>query len=678
MLALILVAAFALRLWGIDDRLPSHRYADAPMDDSAVDEGDRRAMKYAWAMWWGGTHSLDLNPTTGDWPGLPFYLALGSQMTYRVYDLATHPGSSAQSFRQRMEAEIGGMFLAARLPSVALGTLSVCLSYVLGFAVAGRVVGLVAAAILAVMPFHVVSSQRIADPNLLSLVFLTAAAIASVRLRRTRAVRDSVWAGVFVGLGGASKYVPLVLAAPLALAHVVREGAAGRFGLGVRWRALGAALAAVVVAFVVASPFTILDAPAKLKDMRSQESLLTSDWAGISSRSGTLLTYATRTLPDMMTWPGYLLALLGCVVLWRRSAEGRVTVLMPAVFLLALGTLGQAQPRFILPAVGVLAVACALGIEWIGDRVGRRTNASVRGAGSQGVSTAAAGIAGALLLWQTGATVGMQRERLKPDSRHAAHDWVIRSIGPNETMGLDLYGPVFQGGSEGRRGVAWPFYTAQTQLVASAYHPEWLDGLRYYVTSSEVSRRFEGSDPEYEAERRFYDWIRTHGERVWSSDPKSTSGPAMAVYRLPAGISSKAARDSLWASERPTIRRSGRVARWIADLSEDFLLAGDLPHAAEWARRGVELRDPYAQASVLQTLAMAEFQSGRFVESEAAARAASEAFPKVAMFHVLRAMALESLARPQEALAEYRIALPLTDKDDARRYIEAAIARLGR
>ena len=102
LLILVLLGALALRLWGVSDRLPSPDVADSPFDDTAVDEGDRRAMQYAWDMWRGGTRPLNLNPGTGDWPGLPFYLVLGSQMTYRAYDLV-RGGGSAESFRARAE-----------------------------------------------------------------------------------------------------------------------------------------------------------------------------------------------------------------------------------------------------------------------------------------------------------------------------------------------------------------------------------------------------------------------------------------------------------------------------------------------------------------------------------------------------------------------------------------------
>jgi hypothetical protein len=678
-LMLILAATFALRLWGLTDRLPSPRLADSPMDDTAVDEGDRRAMKYAWPMWWGGTQPLHLNPGTGDWPGLPFYLTLGSQTAYRAYDFTRHPGSTAASFRQRAESEPAGIFLAARLPSVVLGTVSVYLVYLLGLSLVGRVVGLLAAAFLALMPFHIVSSQRISDPNLLSLVFMTAAVLATVRLMRTRAVADSIWAGVWVGLAGASKYVPLVLAAPLSLAHVVRtsDGRPWR-GLIVRWRALAAALAAVLVAFFVASPFTTLDAAAKMKDIRSQESLLTSEWAGISALSGTLMAYLGNILPDMMTWGGYVVALLGCVVLWKRGAEGRMAVLIPAFFLAALSTLGQAQTRFVLPMAGVLTVACAASCAWIGERIQERIGSRTDASRANVATVSLACVAGALLVWQLGRGVAMQLERAKPDSRHVAHEWVYRSIGPKEMLALDAYGPVFQRGPTGRRAVAWPFAIARTGAVAGAFHPEWLDGVRYYIVSSEVTRRFEGRDPQYEMERRFYAWIGSHGERIWGSDPHGTFGPKIDVYRLPADISSVAGRDSLWEIVRNSPQDSGRMARWTAELAQDFLFAADLARAEEWARRGLAIGQTERRSDLFETLMLAELQAGRFDEAESTAGIAIQQYPSSGMFHFVRAMALEGTGKPRDALVEYRDAHSLTTKEDARRFMEAAISRLER
>src|SRR5690348_7497287 len=93
----LMTLALALRIWGLSDRLPDPSLGLNPIiGDTSVDEGDRRAMLYAWEMWEGGTRPLDLNPRTGDWPGLPFYVTLGLQLLYRGYDSLAHGSTTAQ------------------------------------------------------------------------------------------------------------------------------------------------------------------------------------------------------------------------------------------------------------------------------------------------------------------------------------------------------------------------------------------------------------------------------------------------------------------------------------------------------------------------------------------------------------------------------------------------------
>jgi hypothetical protein len=677
----ILLLGLALRIWGVADRLPSPDVADIPMDDTAVDEGDRRASEYAWKMWQGGSHHLDLNPGTGDWPGLPFYLALGSQMAYRGYDLVRNPGSDATSFYTRAVARPAGIFLAGRLPSVLWGVLSVFLIYFLGLSLAGRGVGLFAAAFLAVLPFHVFSSQRISDPNLLSLVFMTAATIAMVRLMRTRSVRDSALAGAFVGLAVASKYLPVVLLAPLALAHVegwTGKGAA-RTPLTIRWKALAVGLGSSLLAFALVSPFTFLDARAKFADMKTQQYRHVAEWAGISTQSRALPTYLTHTLPDLMTWPGYLLALLGLALLWRLGRPGRVVLVGTILFVAGVGTLGLAQPRFIFPAIGGFVVAAALGAwqlgAWFAARSGRPSESASSGGWSADRVVPAA-LAAGLVLWGLVAAAATRADFARPDARYVAHAWVVRTIPPGELLALDAYGPVLRRGADGRRATLWPFFPSRTELVAAAFHPEWLDGLHDYVVSSEVTRRFEGPDPRYAAERGFYAWLRANGRRVWGSDPASTSGPRIDAYELPAGISTTAVRDSIWNEERRIGGQGPRVVSWLADLSQDFLLAGDAPRAEEWARRGLDFKGHPSHQTLSETYALALIQEGRTAEAEAAARAGVAAHPRSPMLHLFHGMALEGLGRSAEAIEAYRAAIPLSASEGARNYLEQAIGKL--
>lgn len=672
-LALILVAGLALRLWGVGDKLPDSRLADIPWDDTTVDEGDRRAMMFAWQMWYGDPGRLHLNPGTGDWPGLPFYLTLGSQVAYRAYDALLRPGSDGAAFARRVKEHPAEIFLAARLPSVVLGVWSLFLIYRLGVLLGGRRAGRFAAGFLAIMPFHVFSSQRVSDPNLLSLVFMTAASISLVEIVRRGAMRDSLLAGAWIGLAGASKYLPLVLLGPLALAHVGPRGGERGPRVSVRWRPLAAGVAAAALAFALTSPFTFLDWSNKARDVKAQEARHMAEWAGISAHARALPTYLVETLPGMMTWAGYLLAVAGCVLLWRRGRAGRILVLIPILFVAGVGALGLAQPRFVFPATGILALAAAVAAIEIADRLSRlrpsaiqpaRTAAAIpllifAGFGAWGLSTAAA----------------TKRSMTLPDSRHAAYTWIVRSVHPNAMLALDSYGPVFREGADGRRAVLWPFHTFRPELIRTATHPEWLDGIRYYLTSSEVTRRFEGSDPRYETERSFYSWIHRNGTKVWSTDPAATFGPQLDLYELPRVISTRGTRDSLWQAARGD-RRGRRIASWTADLAQNFLWSGDAARAEEWARRGLELSSEATGASLTETLSMALIEQGDAAGAEKVAREGLRLYPRSPLLHLFHAMALEALARPGEALEAYRLALPLSPNEGSRAYVENAIRRL--
>lgn len=130
---------------------------------------------------------------------------------------------------------------------------------------------------------------------------------------------------------------------------------------------------------------------------------------------------------------------------------------------------------------------------------------------------------------------------------------------------------------------------------------------------------------------------------------------------------------------------SGReIPRWAGDLAEAFLMAGDLPHAEEWARRGLTVPggprapggDAHQGERLFETLSTTLMQERKFQDVEQVARRWMASFPGEPLAHVFRAMAVESLSRPGEALEEYRRALPMTEKEDARRFLETAIARL--
>ena len=667
----LMTAALAVRIWGIADRLPDPTLGLNPIvGDTSVDEGDRRAMLYAWEMWQGGTRPLDLNPRTGDWPGLPFYATLGAQVLYRAYDSLAHGAATAQEFARHVARDPAGMFLFARFLNALLGVLTVFLTYLLGSRLGGRQVGLVAALLLAFTPFHILISQRVSDPNLLALAFVLLASILLVGGGEEHRARTSGIAGAMIGLAGACKYVPLALNFLLAIACIDRARGAA---LRVRWRPLAAGLLASLLAFALASPYTLLDWSAKARDMQLQRGRLLGEWVGLSESSVSLPTYLVRTLPHMLGWPVYLLSIAGsALLLVDRRRRGWIVALTPLVLLLPTGLLALAQERFMAPALGSLIVAAAFAIVRAAAWSTQRFHAP-----SRAVAAAALVVPIAVTFAWAAPEYLRTREALRlPDTRHLAHRWIETSIPRTEPIAMDLYGPEFNAEEEGRLSLVWPFLATQAEYVRAAYHAEWLDGLRYYVTSEEIGRRFEAAADRYPAEAAFHRWIRSRGRLAWSTDSVTASGPRIEVWALPDRISDPEQRVRLWDEARRQPMYDLRLAHWCRDMATIFLKQDRYSRAAEWAARGLTVRDRAFRRDLFETLALAQVRLGRPSEAVTAAREGSSEFPESPLLHLDCAMALEALSRSDEAIVEYRAALRQSPTPGASKLIQGLLTRL--
>ena len=135
----------------------------------------------------------------------------------------------------------------------------------------------------------------------------------------------------------------------------------------------------------------------------------------------------------------------------------------------------------------------------------------------------------------------------------------------------------------------WPFFATQVPLVRCAYHPEFLDGLEYYVLSHEVCRRFDADSVSYPVESAYYRWIRANTTVLWKTQEKNSSGPMIEVRRIPPIVSTMAGRDSLFAKLMPTPTTVSRVALWCYDYATVFGRLGDYDRAIEWANRGLKV-----------------------------------------------------------------------------------------
>jgi len=663
LVAAVLLLSLGLRLWGIQDRLPDPSHGVNLMADTSVDETDRTTMSEAWSMWGGGSQPIDLNPHTAGWPALSFYVALLFQVSYRILFTIQTGSSSAFEFARHVAIAPAGMFLFARVASALLGVATVLLTIRVGASVLGPVPGLGAGLLLATNPLHILTSQHAADPNLLALLFVLLAIPPLLRIAKTAATRDSLLAGTMIGLAGACKYVPLVLLLPYLVAHMVSRVPSKR-----TWITAVAGAGVALLTMLLATPYLVLDWSETLHDFGVQRASVFSGWVGQGSNGIALVRYVASTLPGALGWPAAILALAGGVLLVSRGARERLLVGIGLVLLAAIGILQVAQARYALPAFPIFFLGTAAAAEAASHWTARTT-----------ARLGAAWAAFALLImlaagWGFPALLETRHALSMPDSRFSARAWILQSIPPRDILAGDPYGPSFNSSGFERPALPWPFYATRASLVEVAYHPEWLDGIAYYVQSAEVSRRYETDPTHYPVQVAFYRWLRQNGEPVWKSDTVRCSGPSIEVFRLPPAIGTPAARDSLWSALLPSIRLRDPIARWCLVLSEVFALSGD-SRAIEWGERGLTVVTAQTARGLYATLALAQARAGA-QGAEGTARRGLAEFSSDPMLHLALAMALDQAGRSSESIAEYRVSLRLDPNQDHAANIAARIRSL--
>ena len=243
-------------------------------------------------------------------------------------------------------------------------------------------------------------------------------------------------------------------------------------------------------------------------------------------------------------------------------------------------------------------------------------------------------------------------------------------------MAVELYGPVFSHGE--RLFLVMPFFATQVPLVRPAFHPEFLDGLRYIVQSGGISGRFEADSANYPVEVAYYKWLRANAPLLWSSRGEKASGPTIEVRAIPPGISTRAERDSLFAALMPAPNHTTRLALWAHDMSTLFGGMDSTDRAEEWALRGLRVDARNLNGNLYIALAMARLRAGNAKEAEAAARAAVALLPQAISAHYYLGLALRQERRPEEALAELRTAYELSVDHRIRLNIGEVLAELGR
>lgn len=375
-------------------------------------------------------------------------------------------------------------YLDARIVVALLGTGAVAATWWLGLRAYGLVAAAIAAALVAVETTHVAySHMAVTDVPLTLGVAAALALMVSGRIEL---------GGLVAGVAMGAKWPGVLLIVPLVVA-----------GWG-QWRRLGTAVLLGAGAFLVTSPFVLVDAREAASDAWSTQNIHHTGWLGFEHDGIALVGFLHRLWSGM--GPVLVIAALGLVAaLLARRRKDLVLASFVLVYFLNLLTLKSHFDRFVLPLVPPLAVLA-----------GR----------SRLLAPLAAGLLVFPLVWSIQQDVRLT----KTDTRLVARSWIEGHVPPGAKVAAESSTPPLAG-----------FEVVPLQLPGPGrrFDPNRdvrrleRDGVRYVLVTGVVANRVLAARSNYPREAKFYDELakETHRE-YYVQAGGALSGPWVAVYRI--------------------------------------------------------------------------------------------------------------------------------------------------
>jgi len=509
-LAVLLLGALGLRLWGLKTGLPY------------VYNADENAHFVARAI---GMFGHTYNPG---------YFINPPAFTYLLHALfaARWGGEGVQA---AYAADVGDVFTVARAASAVLGTAAVGLLYAAGVRLLGdRRAALAAAALLAVAFLPVFYAHfALNDVPALAPLCLALVGVGGV-LARGRAL-DYAVAGVGIGLACATKYTAGIVVLCLVAAAVL----APRGGWGRRLGGLGLAGVLALGAFLAANPYALFDFDEFTAGLTKQSTASNDGGGKLGLTEDDGLRYYLSTLGWGLGWLPAAAALAGAVGLALRDRR-RALVLVPAVlvFLAFMGTQDRFFARWLLPVYPLICLLAGWGAVALADAIARR--ARLRPALAGGVVA----LAGVLLCAQ-GLVYSVHNDAVlaREDTRMQVREWMERTIPERSKVVVE---PVFPDqwasdpGAGSPRWIKWATSRSKVNNDGSirrgkgrlvkledyerTTRPELVSsyargGFCWVVTGSTQFGRADTEPREVPNALRYYDELRRRGDVVFRASP---------------------------------------------------------------------------------------------------------------------------------------------------------------
>jgi len=434
-------------------------------------------------------------------------------------------------------------YLIGRGVAAVCGVVSVYLVYRLGRQAYSRPVGLLAAAFVAIVPLDVrYSHQAVTDVPATMLGLL--ALLLFLRAAQRRDARSLLLGAVVTGLATGTKYNLGMLVVPglVACWYVWRDEPLRRFARALPRRVLGRLVAPMLLAYLLSTPFTLLDPRHFVADFAKQNRIVANGWLGFEHvHNGYWYNLSVNLAASL----GVVLLCLGIaglvLALVRRRPADVMFASFAIVYYLYVSSWHELMDRYLLPIVPLLVLlAVRLCVELAGVPLVRRRLVVA--------AAAAALLLGAVVL-PARASITYSQSLRGTDVRSVAKAWLERHLPARAVIAEEPYGPPLVTLTD------LPYYRA-ARLSPPAYTvyslPLPLPGARdprdrlkflqthkvtYVVLSSEVDKRVLAARSTYPAQIAFYGILSARAQLVARFAPRAgESGPVITVYRLPASL----------------------------------------------------------------------------------------------------------------------------------------------
>jgi 4-amino-4-deoxy-L-arabinose transferase-like glycosyltransferase len=528
LLPLIVLIAFALRLWGITFGLPNEYHVDeVQYVRQAVSMGERGLAP----VWWN-------NP--------PFYKYVYLVEYGVLYVLGRAVGwyASIADFAAQNGLDPSSLYLLGRATTALLGALTVLAVYLVGKAAYSKRVGLLAAWFLAVCFLHVRDSHYAVN-DVPAAFFVTWSLLGAIRIVDTQALKWYIFTGAAIGLGFATKYTAILAVFPALIAHLLASNVRATPVFPRHLGRLALLSLAAIAAAILASPYFVIVPDRVFHDV--YEALYLPGVAGFEGwlidPAGGFVYYA-KSLVWGCGWGLLLLCGLGLLVAaLRGSSKDWVLLSFAVLTIVFLGRQSMYFARFVLLMIPVLMLLAAAALDSCCAKLflTRRDSAQFGWAAVAflvSVQPFASSLRSNYLLSQT-------------DVRDIAKQWIEMHIPEGTKIAMDwqTYGPALSQPDQLRPHSSRIYDVTAVMGKGLSEHPiTWYQEQGYdYLIASSFIYDLSLVDPGWDAARRdFYASLNQQTTLVREFRPYHPDAQPLFVFDELYGPAV-----SLWQRERP-------------------------------------------------------------------------------------------------------------------------------